>query len=252
MHPLAARTVRQVLAAGGTLDPVESYDDIAVLDAAARATHELPLGRLCDLLDRPLIVGDSNAAHGRPAILWRPSYAVLHWIGDTAEACGKWQNLCIAWALSLAHSPRLLRERGADARRAIRAAHDWASDLNCSIEALLAAAAGLLDEGRSDTPPPPRSPDALPPRVAERLALARLQKEFGQDEDYWLFGPRARTDAALELLRRMDDAEVRAMAKAGGKAQARDPDSPEVLAFVRWRDAREAFEKKYLPTVGKA
>lgn len=248
MHPLAARTVRLVLAAGGNLDPIESYADLAALDESARATQSLPLWRVCDLLDRPLIVGDLESRHGQPAILWRPSYAALHWIGDTAAACGRWENLCVAWALAFARSPRLLREDGADPRRATRAAHAWAADLNCSMEALLHATVGLLHESRPETPRREK-PDQPPPRAAERLVLARLQKEFGQDEDYWLFGPAARTDAALDLMRRMDDAESLAISKSSGKTQARDPDSPEVLAFARWRDVRDAFEKKYRPTV---
>lgn len=244
MHPLAARTVRLVLAAGGKIDPIESFPDLVALDAAARATQELPLCRVCDLLDRPVIVGDLETRHGRPAILWRPSYAALSWIGDTATACGRWENLCVAWALATARTPRLLRENGADPRRAIRAAHAWASDLNCSMESLMHATAALLAESQPDEPPRRRA-DGPPSRAAERLVLARLVKEFGQDEDYWLFGPRQRTDAALDLLRRMDDAESRAIAKSGGKSEARDPESPEVLAFARWRDVRDAFEKKY-------
>lgn len=247
MHPLAAKTVRRVLTAGATLDPVEAFDDLVALDAAARGSAELSIGAICDLLDRPVIVGDPYARHGVPAVLWRPSYAAIEWISDTATQCGRWQDLCVAWALAHARTPRLLRRLGCSPRHGIRAAHAWASKLNCSIGALLTATAGVLDENSRQPNEKPATPGALPSRAAERLILARLVKEFGQDEDYWLFGPRARTDAALDLLRRMDEAESRAMAKATGKTEARDPQSPEVLAFRRWQAAREAFLAKYIP-----
>jgi len=80
-----------------------------------------------------------------------------------------------------------------------------------------------------------------------RLILARLTYEFGQEEDYFLFGPRDRMNAALELLQQKDKEERKAIAKAEGKTVVQDPDSPEVQAFVRWRDASDAFLERYKP-----
>jgi hypothetical protein len=242
MHRNAAKVVRQAMAAGAAIDPVEHYDDLAALDAAARATECLPLWRQCDLLDRPILVGGTD----RPVALWPPSYAALKFIAEMADACGDDSGLMAAWALAHGRDARVLRELGADPRRNLRRVRDWAYGLDCGLQALLHAASGLLKPAqdqavakaggkREDAPNPFR----------EHLVMARIVREFGQDEEYWLYGPRDRLDAALELLRQADKAEVEAMAKAGGRQKARDPDSPEVLTFVAWRKAEVAFLKKF-------
>jgi hypothetical protein len=79
------------------------------------------------------------------------------------------------------------------------------------------------------------------------MALARLCHEFGQDEDYWLFGPHARLNAALELLRKKDEAEERAIAKAAGRGAPRDPSSHAVQSFRAWQKAEAAFLAKFPP-----
>lgn len=252
MHPLAARVVRAVLDEGGTIDILEAFDDLKELDDAARKTEHLPIWRVCELIDRPVIVGDADARRGRPAVLWRPSYAALEWISDVAALCGVWQDLCVAWALAHARSPRAFREEGANPPRAIRAAKAWASDLNCSATALMTATQRLLEECRTDCNGMANSSSKgekkqPPDRVAARMVLARLVREFGMPEDYWLFGPLDRLHAALELLRQSDEAEARAVARASGRVEARDPNNPEVLAFLRWRSAAEAFRSKYAP-----
>lgn len=251
MHPLAARTVRLALAGGAKLDLVEHFDDLAALDVAARETDALSAVDTADLLDRPVVVGDSQARSGKPAILYPLSYAAHAWVQDSAQAWfgadALFADLSVAWAMAHARDPQIFRETGADRKTARRAIAKWACDLACGMEALLATTVALLRKRRHTADAVKEDAgDGVPLAQcgALRMALARLEQEFGGTDDEWLFGPRERLDACLALLRRQDAAAQVAECRAGGKTIARDPDSPEVAAFRRWHAASEAFLKK--------
>jgi len=240
MHPLAARTVRQALAAGACIDPVEHFDDLHALEQAA--ADEQAVARR-DILDVPVIVGRIDSRSGRAAYLWSPSYAAMEWIDNQARLWFEepFLSLAICWALAYARDPEALRA-AADPRAARRAVHLWAGDLAAPLKDLFDAASAMLAAIHT---PGPAEPIAGGRRCPIGRILGRLVQEFGQPEDYWLFGPIRRMDDALDLLRRQDEAASRAASGRG--AAAADPDSPDVQAFVRWRRAADAFLKKFVP-----
>ncbi len=238
------------LAAGAHIDPLEHFDDLAALDAAARAQERLPIDYEVGILGLPVLIGDPDGPAGSCAALYRLSYGALRWIEECArlwfEGDPLYGNLAVAWAMAHARDSQAFRGQAADRRQARRTIAAWATSLNCSVEELVRATSHLLG---------PSTPvDALSgnrpaqyPDPAERLMLARLVREFGQHEDYWLFCDPSTMYAALDYLRRQDEAEGRAIAKASGKSQPRDPDSPEVKAFAAWRQAARAFLGKFAP-----
>ncbi len=254
MHKLAAHTVRQALRDGAKIDPLDDFDALAELDAAARASESLPLWREAEILDAPVLLGDPAARSGRCAVLYPPSYAALVWIEDNVDAffgaATLKGNLACAWALAHAYDPESFA-MASTPRLAGREVKRWAAGLNCGIEALLTATRRLLmHDERYDTTNKHGSTRIGPEggrkkKLQARLMLARLTHEFGQAEDYFLYGPRDRLMAAIDLIQKKDEAERKAIAKAEGKAAARDPDAPEQRAFVRWREASEAFLERY-------
>lgn len=252
MHPLAAHTVRQAIRGGAKFDALDHYDALAALDAAARASDSLPLWHDTDLLDCPEVVGREPTRRSRPAVLYPPTYAALIWIEDhVSDFFGDatlLANLAVAWALAHGRDPEALRE-AATPRTARRLVKTWAGGLNCGLRPLVAATKRLLetlsaDDGQQEENPAKRDAKHVE-RSASRMMLARLVLEFHQPEEYWLFGSRDRLSAAIELLRRKDRDERAALARAEGKAAARDPDDPETLAFVAWRKASDEFLERF-------
>ncbi|NQT92548.1 MAG: hypothetical protein HQ559_07295 [Lentisphaerae bacterium] len=247
MHPLAARTVRQAIAAGASLDPLEHFDDLKALDAAARRTSSTSAWREAELLDMPVIVGDID--RGTPAVLYAPSYAVVEWIEHCAS---QWfdterviYHVSIAWALAHGRDPEALHA-AATPKACRKLAKKWAGRLNCGLSALFSASARLLQpEAATDPQKPSEAAQGQREPSRMRSVLARLCQEFSQEEDYWLFGPIDRLNAAIDLLHRQDEAEAQAISKASGKPEARDPDSPDVVAFNAWRKVSDAFLEKF-------
>lgn len=252
MHPLTLRTVRQAQTRGAALDLLTHFDAVATLDRVARETDGTSEMADADVVDRPIIVGHIDNRRffsGVPAILYTPSYAALDWM----ERAGEWfagdrklSLLAGAWALAYARDPETLLQT-ARADLAERTIKRWARSLNCSLSALAsayneimqpAAAAAQTDRSQGADASQPQGSGGRLLRV-----LLRLQSEIGQDQDYWLYGPIERLRAGVALLKEKDDADAKALAKAQGKALARDPDSPDVQAFVRWRAAVDTFFK---------
>lgn len=249
--------VREALQRGAKLDLLTDFDALAALDAAARATQSLPVWRECEILDMPVIIGDPESGRGRPAVLYPPSYAALCWIEDHVDDFFGPQtlrgNLACAWALAHANDPDAFK--AASTPRAARVlVKRWSASLNCGIEALIAASRRLL--GHEEAEPTEEKPTGTtaqkPSRMQTRLMLARLCHEFSLPEEYFLFGPRDRLNAAIELIRQKDKAERDALAKAEKKKAVQDPDAPEVQAFVRWREVSDAFLERYTPVAERS
>jgi hypothetical protein len=187
---------------------------------------------------------------GSCAELGHPSYAAMEWLQQAAEwfdGDNVMSLLAGCWALAHTSDPAAIAaaSRKDTARSAVKR---WARGLNCSWAELATAYNRIMAPHLVKTLPTSGAPAANdPPEIRAgmiRRTILRLQSEFGQDETYWLYGPLARMQEALRLLREQDDVESAALAKAQGKAVARDPDSPSVRAFVRWRKAQDAFFKQ--------
>jgi hypothetical protein len=179
-------------------------------------------------------------------VLYSPSYAALEWMQDASVWFGHNANLALmagCWALAHARDPRALRG-AADAATARKAVRRWGRTLNCSVRTLAAGynrimarqAAGQHTDGKAPANAPRQDCGTM-----LRHALLRLQAEFGGADDYWLFGPAERLTSALSALRKKDEDEEAALAKAEGRTVVRNPESPAVLAFRRWQYARKAF-----------
>jgi hypothetical protein len=250
MHPLAARTVRQALASGARIDLLDHFDDLRALDDAARRTSQSSTWQAAELLDQPVIVGDLD--RGTPAVLYPPSLAAIEWI---QECAARWfapteifYSLSVAWALAFGRDPDALAI-ACSPRATRRLIRNWSGRLNCGLQALFHAAQELINRqtATSESAPDRNAPQGQAKAFSKRPTLFRLVAEFGENEDYWLFGPLDRLQAACDYLRRKDAAEAEAIAKASRKPEARDPDSPDVLAFVAWRAASDVFLAKFPP-----
>jgi hypothetical protein len=247
MHPLAERTVREALRRGAVLDAIAHHDAIAALDASARATQDADIQDEVDDLDRPVEVGrPPRAAALRPLSLaghlWLDEAAAQGWFSND----GLVENLAVAWVLANGREAQALAAAGLSERRARQTILRWARGIDGGLDALLTAArrvAGSGSQGQAEGTAPAAAEvsGAVPanPARSVRGLLARLTHEFGQAEDYWLYGPYARVMAAVNLLRR--DAAAIAKATRGKGGQARDPEDPEVKAFRRWRKASDDF-----------
>jgi hypothetical protein len=252
MHDLTRRALREAATRGAVLSLDAHYDAVAALDAVACGTAAggRPVAD-ADPLDRPVVVGDPEPRFrisGCPALLYSPSYAALDWMQDASawfEHSPSLGLLAGCWALAHARDPRALRG-AADAATARKAVRAWGRKLNCSVRALAAAYTRIMmpqqQQGAAREPgESPAKPSPEDRGIMLRHALLRLQAEFGGDDDYWLFGPAERFTSALSALRQKDEAEDAALAKAEKRTVARNPESPAVLAFRRWRQARKAF-----------
>lgn len=237
MHILAQRVVRKALSEGATIDPIAHFDALAALDRAAREQQGGAVGRI-ELLDMPLRVGNTA--------LRRLSWGALEWYETRAK---RWfprpmLDLSLAWAMAHSRRPAAFRA-ASDSPRARRAIVRWAKGLTCSFEALLEACDSLLPEPPAQ--PKKKQPEARPicQPVADESGsygpmLLRLMRETGVGVDDLLWHMSFDTLLSLwDSIRAEDDAEARA-AEPGA---ARDPQSPEVLAFVRFREASKAFMK---------
>lgn len=247
MHPLTRKTINEAIKRGIVLDLATHFDAVTALERAALDTVAPGFEDDADVLDRPIVIGEiGNGSRSRPAVLYRPSYAALLWMEEAAEWFAndrKMSLLAGAWALAHSNKPALINDvvRRDIASRVIKT---WARSLNCSLAALAAGYNSIMaplakpaqDSGDA-------SADGLQERCRIRRVLLRLQAEIGGNETEWLYGSIDRLRAGIALLKEKDDADARALAKAQGKAVARDPASPDVQAFVRWRAAVQVFFK---------
>jgi hypothetical protein len=244
MHILAKRVVKSAIAAGAEIDPVEHFDAIARLDRLARAQEPGAAARI-DLVDAPVRAGNAS--------LRRLSWGALEWYETRAR---RWfsrpmLDLALAWAMAHGRRPAAIRA-ASDPERAARAVTRWAKQLTCSFEALLAAADSLLPEPKDEEPKAERpesekqgAEDGEPPLPGSACGpmLLRLMRETGMSEPDLLWRlPEDHLLALWEAVRAQDAADRRAADPDG----PRDPNSPEVLAFVRFRRA----SKEFLAAVG--
>lgn len=237
MHVAARRVVERAVASGAKVDPVAHFDAIAALDAAARGM-QAGSGARIDLLDAPARAGN--------AVLRRLSWNALEWYETRAR---RWferpmLDLALAWAMAHSRSPAAFRQ-ASEPRRALRAVERWARGLTCSFEALLAATDSLLPDPHGEPGNKTEGGEPAAEVLPDYLSacgpmLLRLMQEtrLSPDELLWKL-PVDHLLAVRDAIRSQDDAERRA-AEPGA---ARDPQSPEVLAFVRFRKASDAFLK---------
>jgi len=246
MHPLAKRTVREALARGAHLDIIAHHDAIEALDQVARRTSEPAAD--ADALDRPVVVG----AGATPARLYTLSLAAHLWIEQADRE--QWfdgdvllGNLAVAWALAHAREPACLAAADS-ARSARKAVRRWATRCTCGVAELVEAARRVAapracrEDAADDTP---ENGEPLSHGLVLRLC-ARLAREFGQGVEYWLFGPHDRVRAAVAVLEAERAAEA-AASRGSAPGAPRDPASPDVIAFNRWRKASDAFLSAVCP-----
>jgi hypothetical protein len=248
MHPLTRQTLAEARRRGAVLDLDTHFDAVSRLDAAAQASvihgADDP-----DVLDRPIVVGElgNGKRTAFPAVLYPPSYASLEWMAKAAgwyDGDKKMSLLAGAWALSRSNRPDQIT---AAVRKDIASGmiKQWARCLTCSLAALASAYNSILapvakpaqEDGEV-------SADAPQKGCRIRRLLMRLQAEIGGSEQDWLYGSIHRLRAGIAYLKEKDDAEAQALSKVTGKTEARDPESPAVQAFVRWRKAADIFFKE--------
>lgn len=236
MHILAQRVVEQVLAAGATLDPLRDFDALDGLNRAALALAEPPAWQRAAALDWPVAAGNAE--------LRRLSWAGWEWVEERARPWflddPSFLDLAVAWAMAHARDRKAFEAASTPwtTRRLVRR---WLRGLDCSVEALLAAAESLLpaQEGTEDG----RRKKGRP--MGAGLVLARLRQEFGGEEEWWLWGaPFDTVRAALALL----DEQAAAAARKDGDGSA----VWEQRAFLVWSREAEEFRRKVEGGMGKA
>jgi hypothetical protein len=233
MHPAAARVVRQALAAGGKIDPVEHFDDLVKLDRLAREQECPSLAERLHLLDQPVYVGEMP--------LYRLSWAAWEWVeqawgwfGDEPVA-----ELVVPFAMAQARSKAALAAV-ADERAARRAIQGWARTLDCSLEALITACKELLPKAASEPGKTSKKKDQNEGTGYGPL-LTRLVQECGQTFEYWMFEVSFETvNAVVNSLSAQDNAARRAAKKPGPA----DPRSWQSRNFNAFRVFSKAFSEK--------
>lgn len=236
MHPAAARVVRQAVAAGGKIDPIEHFADLTTLDRLAREQQCPSLDERLHVLDHPIAVGG--------ALLYRLSWAAWEW----SERAMEWfdeEPLCelvVPWAMAHARRKDEL-DRVSNKRLAARAIRKWARSLDCSVEGLMAACKALLPDtsATENADTPARQTDNS---LGYGPVLTRLVQECGQTFEYWMHEVPLEVVLAVDNALAQQDNAARAAAKIGG----RDPRSWEVRNFV----AFNRYSKQFLAKVSGA
>jgi hypothetical protein len=246
MHPLVRSTIAEARRRGFEFTLEKHLAAVMDLEQAARDTDSGSIQEKIDWLDRPVVIGTRRPVELRPLSLagklWLDELEQQGWFAGDALL----ETLACAWVLANSRDLVAIAAAGTTERQTRRTILRWARRIDCPVRAITAAVRHIML--------PPREADAVAPQTAREARreagngcvgeiLARLVHEFGKDFNYWLSAPWREVEAALSLLRK--DAE--AMSKAVGKAGARDPQSPEVIAFCRWREARGRFLRLLCP-----
>lgn len=237
MHPAAVRVVRQALAAGGKIDPIEHYADLVKLDRLAREQECPSLAERLHILDQPILVA------GMP--LYRLSWAAWEWVeqawtwfGDDPIA-----EMVVPYAMAQARS-KAASAAVADERAARRAISAWARNLECSLEALVTACKELLPSAPASSG---KSKDTKDPHEGAGYGplLTRLIQECGQTFEYWMFEVSFETvNAVVNSLSAQDNAARRAAKKPGPA----DPRSWQSRNFNAFRVFSKEFTAKVTGT----
>lgn len=240
MHPLVHSTITEAKRRGHEITLEKHLSAIMALEQSAQNTDNGNIQEQIDWLDRPVVLGRRH-----PVELRSLSLAGKLWIDELDQ--NGWfagdpllETLACAWALANSRDLEAIRKAGTTQRETRQTILRWAKRIDCPVRAITAAVRHIML--------PPRQADAVAPQTASKAKheagngyvgeiLARLVHEFGHDFNYWLSAPWREVDSAMIMLRKDSEA----MSKAVGKGNAQDPQDPAVLAFVRWRTARQKF-----------
>lgn len=243
MHPLVRKTIAEARRRGHEIILDEHFDSIYLLEQAARETQVTGTQEHVDWLNRPIVVGRK-----RPLYLYPLSFAGKLWL-ERLELNGWFSNdptsetIAIAYALHVSQGDDAFTLSGTTERRLRLQLKKWIRRYDAPIRCVSDAARRIMMPDENDSRPATETVKANV-QVSDHDAMgfvgqvvARLVHEFGKDFSYWMYSPWHEVEAAMNVLRK-DAEEIR---KASGKKEARDPDDPSVLAFMRWRKAQDRF-----------
>lgn len=244
LHILASRVVKSVIDAGGQIDPVEHYADIAELDRLARAISSPPIAEALDLLDAPIVIDDVE--------LRRLSWAAREWLAT--DAWSWWKDdpgqldLAYAWAMAHARDKAALQVARASERKARAEILRWARGTSANYDAIMAACRHLSPRSAGEKVAAERNPND---RSHIGPVLLALLTETPHPLDFWIFeAPSELVEATLTRIRENAIADSQRMARMLKRDIPPDPGAWNVRATKRFSDTCRAFKAKLLD--GKA
>ncbi len=238
LHILAARVVKRVTDAGGAVDPVEHFGELAELDRLARAIDAPPVATELDLLDAPICVEDVE--------LRRLSWAAREWLATDAFTWWKDDpgqlDLAYAWAMVHARDKAALQYVRQGERAALQMILAWARSTTANYDAIMAACRYLTPKTTGEKPKTAADPQD---RSHIGPVLLTLLTETTQPLDYWIFeAPSELVEATLARIREDAIADSQRMVRMLGKDVPPSPHSWHIKATARFNAAARAFVER--------
>ncbi|HMO03894.1 MAG TPA: hypothetical protein PKC67_02595 [Kiritimatiellia bacterium] len=239
LHPSVEALIRRVIDADKPFDWFFEYHHVAELNRLAHEQDAPPGRQLVDLLDAPIVVGNTS--------LRRLSWAAIEWYNDLARIWwgdnASMRDLALAWAHAFSRSAIVIQQASSGEARTRRTIRSWANGLSAPWEAIQAAIDALLP--RRSYPPIEASGVTLP-ASAQHSVLAHLVGSTGMPDTYWLYD--VAYEHVVDVLRDLAESSFEAQAHQAallGVRLSEPEDSWSFQAFIRFRNASRAFMDRH-------